>query len=61
MKGLLSCGGASPLVREPAALGVVGELEPIFAPDKVVELSGLEVLLESFFFKLPNMVLVDDA
>jgi hypothetical protein len=53
---LLSCGGASPAVREPIGFCVVGEVELVFAPPQVGSLCEFELLFESFFFRLPNMV-----
>jgi hypothetical protein len=46
--GLLSWGGASPRVRGPSAFKVVG--------DMFASVCGLELRFESFFFKLPNML-----
>lgn len=59
-KGLLSCGGARPPLCEPAGFEVVGAFDLVFAPDQVGSLRGLELLFESFFLRLPNILIFDD-
>lgn len=53
VKGLLACGGVSLLKREPAA---DGEVELVCAVPQVGSLCEFELLFESFFLRLPNIV-----
>jgi hypothetical protein len=58
--GLLSCGGAKPPLRGPKDFEVVGEVELVFTPPQVGSFWGFELLLESFFFRLLNILVLED-
>jgi len=51
-KGLLSVGGARPLDLEPAGFDAIG----VFASDQAGSFKGFEFRFESFFLRLPNIL-----